>query len=250
MKMSTRAPRAELVLSCFVMVLVTIQNGNAACNSVPTHANAIQPRREPAAAAAASSWEPNALLRPRRSALSLKNNASTIHSIKTEEKPSRNYTSHAVQHPMFTTTKNAQLQFDPEVFKCDRKQEPVCVNKTIAYRDKILHQFRKSLETCEACGGEPNVYNAEYEHPDDMVKYNPTCMVLDAKLRLLTNRDSPFDANKIGRLFPREKLFDWNFPSAQRSCIIVSSAGSLFRSNLGRFIGKTATHAPRMHNFF
>lgn len=99
-----------------------------------------------------------------------------------------------------------------------------------------MNEFEKTL--LEPIDDTSNIYNVEYEHPDDMIKYNPTCMVLDAKVRMLTNKDSPFDANKIGRLFPTRKLFGKKFMSVPRSCVIVSSAGSLFRSGLGRFIGK------------
>lgn len=187
-----------------------------------------------------SSFTPFVFNRIQRNAFTVKHNSSTIHSIKTEEKPSRNYTNYAVQRPMFTTNINLQLPFDPEIYKCDQKQNVICLNKTIAFRDRILMEFRKSLEAvCVQCNSEMNVYNVEYEHPDDMIKYNPTCMVLDAKLRLLTKNDSPFDMNKIGRMFPTENLLEQSHNEAKtKSCIIVSSAGSLFRSNLGKFIGK------------
>lgn len=111
-----------------------------------------------------------------------------------------------------------------------------CLNKTKEFRAKVLSEFGKTL--LEPIDESSNIYNVEYEHPDDMIKYNPTCMVLDAKLRILTNKDSPFDTNKIGRLFPTRKLFGKKFMSVPRSCVIVSSAGSLYESGLGKFIGK------------
>lgn len=157
---------------------------------------------------------------------------------------------------MFASNKKLQLPFDPEVFKCDSKIDLFCANKTAIYRERILSQFKSSM--IERNDDETNVYHVEYEHPNDTIKYNPTCMVLDAKLRLLTKNDSPFDANKIGRLFPQRTIFDdeddndnekagngngnegdETVKTKLKSCVIVSSAGSLFRSGLGKFIGKT-----------
>lgn len=101
----------------------------------------------------------------------------------------------------------------------------------------MLTEFGKSLlEPIDESS--MNIYNVEYEHPDDMIKYNPTCMVLDAKLRILTSKDPPFDTNKIGRLFPTRKLFGKKYLTVPRSCVIVSSSGALFQSGLGKFIGK------------
>lgn len=168
-----------------------------------------------------------------RSAFSIKYNASTMYMVKSEEKPSRNGTNHW-QRPLFASTKNVHLTFDPAIYKCNEKYSSLCQNKTQIFRDKLLMEFKKSITEYT---DEPNIYNVEYEHPHDMIKYNPTCMVLDAKLRVLTKNDSPFDLNKIGNLFPNRKLFGRKFLETPRSCVIVSSAGSLFQSGLGNFIG-------------
>lgn len=153
-----------------------------------------------------------------------------------DEKPSRNDSSYW-QRPVFgSIRKHAQLAFEPSQYKCNDKKSTDCQRKTTEFRTKVLTEFEKSLH--DQTDASPNIYNVEYEPLDEMIKYNPTCMVLDAKLRILTNRDSPFDRNKIGRMFPPKKLFGKKYLSQPRSCVIVSSAGALHRSGLGNFIGK------------
>lgn len=175
------------------------------------------------------------LARMERSAFTIRLN-STVAVVKSDEKPSRNNSNHS-QRPVFASyRKYEKLAFDPSIYRCNEKRSIECMNRTNEFRGKILSEFGKSL--LDPIDESSNIYNVEYEHPDDMVKYNPTCMVLDAKLRILTNKDAPFDANKVGRLFPTRKLFGKKFLSIARSCVIVSSAGALFQSGLGKFIGK------------
>lgn len=171
-----------------------------------------------------------------RSAFTIRLNYSTVSVVRSDEKPARNDSKHW-QRPVFALNrKYEKLSFDPIIYECSDNHSIECLNKTKEFRNKVLNEFGKSL--LEPIDESSNIYNVEYEHPDDMIKYNPTCMALDAKLRLLTNKDSPFDTNKVGRLFPTRKLFSKKFMSVPRSCVIVSSAGSLFQSGLGKFIGK------------
>ncbi|XP_031619919.1 beta-galactoside alpha-2,6-sialyltransferase 1 [Contarinia nasturtii] len=173
------------------------------------------------------------LSRIERSAFTIRLNYSRMSVVKSDEKPARNDSNW--QRPVFASIrKYEKLPFDPSFYECSDKQSIDCLNKTKDFRAKVLSEFRKSL--AEPIDESSNIYNVEYEHPNDMIKYNPTCMILDAKLRILTNKDSPFDTNKIGRLFPVRKLFGKKFLSVPRSCVIVSSAGSLFQSGLGKFI--------------
>lgn len=172
--------------------------------------------------------------RLRRSAFSVKQNASTIHHIQTEEKPSRNDKNYP-QRPLFTSVKNVNLPFNPTIFECADEYSVDCEMKTNQFRSKVLSEFQKSLvENLD----DSNYYHVEYEHVDDMIKYNPTCMLLDAKVRVLTNKDAPFDRNKIGRLFPGHEIFEKESSVETKSCAIISSAGSLHRSGLGAFIGE------------
>lgn len=138
------------------------------------------------------------------------------------------------QRPLFPVNKHRQLSFNPSNYKCNQKYSLICKNKTITYREKVLSEFKTSMLNEKR---EPNFYNVEYEHLDGMIKYNPACMILDAKVRYLRNSDTPFDNSEIGQLFPKRELFDQKFLSTPKSCIIVSSAGSLHNSGLGKFIG-------------
>lgn len=175
-------------------------------------------------------------LRMERSAFTIRLNYSAMSVVKSDEKPARNDSNHS-QRPVFAShRKYEKLSFEPSQYECSDKHSIDCLNKTKEFRAKVLSEFGKSL--VDSINESSNIYNVEYEHPDDMIKYNPTCMVLDAKLRILTNKDSPFDTNKIGRLFPTRKLFGKKYLSTPRSCVIVSSAGSLYKSGLGKFIGK------------
>lgn len=176
------------------------------------------------------------LIRMERSAFTIRLNYSTVSVVKSDEKPARNDSNYS-QRPVFASyRKYEKLTFEPSLYECNDKHSVECLNKTKEFRAKVLAEFGKSL--LEPIDESSNIYNVEYEHPDDMIKYNPTCMVLDAKLRILTSKDPPFDTNKIGRLFPTRKLFGKKFMSVPRSCVIVSSAGALFQSGLGKFIGK------------
>lgn len=184
-----------------------------------------------------------------RSAFTIRLNSSTMSIVQSDEKPSRNDSNY--QRPVFgSSRKHAQLPFEPSQYKCADKKSTECLRRTTDFRAKVLAEFNKSLhdQTGEATAT-TNIYNVEYEPFDETIKYHPTCMVLDAKLRVLTKHDPPFDRNKIGRMFPPKKLFGKKFLSQPRSCVIVSSAGSLHRSGLGSFIGKCATFIDLVHKW-
>lgn len=143
-----------------------------------------------------------------------------------------------LQRPLFPVNRNKKLPFNPSLYKCNQKHSSICQNKTVLYREKVLSEFKTSMLNEK---GKPNFYNVEYEQIENTIKYNPSCMILDAKVRYLTNSDTPFDSSDIGCLFPKRELFDKKFLSAPKSCIIVSSAGSLHNSGLGKFIGTYIT---------
>lgn len=174
------------------------------------------------------------LKRQSRNAFSVKQNSSMVHVIKSDEKPTRN-DSVSDQRPLFASSKNKKLPLDPTLYKCGDYESMDCLNKTQVFRNKLVREFEKSLSDEFE---EANYYNVEYVRTPEMQKYNPICMVIDAKVRVLTKNDPPFDRNKIGRMFPSRKLFGRRFVSTPKSCVIVSSAGSMFQSGLGQFIGK------------
>lgn len=139
-----------------------------------------------------------------------------------------------LHRPLFPVNKNRQLPFNPSNYKCNQKHSIICQNKTAMYREQVLRVLKTSMSNEKR---KPNFYNVEYTKVDATIKHNPSCMILDAKVRYLTNRDTPFDASDIGCLFPKRELFSKKFLSTPKSCIIVTSAGSLHNSGLGEFIG-------------
>lgn len=148
------------------------------------------------------------------------------------------------QRPLFPVNRNKQLPFNPSIYKCKQKHSPICQNKTIIYREKVLSEFKSAMLNDKH---KPNFYNVQYQQADEKIRYNPSCMILDAKVRYLTKSDTPFDTSEIGWLFPKRDLFDEKFLSTPKSCIIVSSAGSLHNSGLGKFIGTYATICLMVH---
>ncbi|CAM6031744.1 unnamed protein product, partial [Sphagnum compactum] len=61
------------------------------------------------------------------------------------------------------------------------------------------------------------------------------CMVMHAKVQALNKAEPPFNSNLLGSLFPKQQLLSQH-SGDNKSCVIVSSAGSMKKSNLGSFI--------------
>lgn len=170
-----------------------------------------------------------------RNAFSVKQNSSTVHMIKSDERPTRNESAHS-HRPLFASSKNKNLPLVPKLYRCNSRQSLDCANKTEIFRNKILREFHTSLE--DYIDDNNNYYNVLYANRHEMTKkYQSVCMLLNANARVLTKHDSPFDENKIGDLFPKKRIFGRRFAASPKTCVIVSSAGSLFQSGLGQFIG-------------
>lgn len=145
--------------------------------------------------------------------------------ISSVEKPSSN-----VKSPRISFSKTSDLtQIASNLFKCPiNKTDIECSNKTSEFKHKIIQELRKSMPS-----GEDNVYNVNYQKSNKTSK-SPICILLKNKIKLLRKKDAPFNVNKLGKLFPKRKMFRKN---EGKSCVIVSSAGSLTGSQLGKFIG-------------
>lgn len=178
-----------------------------------------------------------AVARHPRNAFSVKQNSSTVYIIKSNERPTRNESLQS-QRPLFASGKNRNLPLEPKLYRCTNRNTWECANKTETFRNKILHEFEVSLNDY-LVEKNTNYYNVQYANANAMSsqKYQSVCMLLNAQVRVLTKNDSPFDGNKIGSLFPQRRLFGHRFAASPKTCVIVSSAGSLYQSGLGRFIG-------------
>lgn len=167
-----------------------------------------------------------------RSAFSTKHNVSER--ISSVEKPSVRS-----KNPRLAFSKTSDLTpIASNLFRCLRnKTESECANKTSEFKSKVIQELTKSMARI----GEDNIYNVNYQSGTNQTKKPPACMLLDNKIKLLRKKDPPFNENKLGQLFPKHKLFR---KSKGKSCIIVSSAGSLTGSDLGGFIGEVISEFP------
>lgn len=171
--------------------------------------------------------------RYRRNAFIIKQTSKQKHIIESEEKPASN-ASNAPQRPRFALSRNTNLPFDPITYLCRNKHTAECQNKTKEFAQKVLSEFRKSIaQKIE----EPNFYNVyDAMWPSDRTTMPSVCMLLEAGVRTLRQKDASFSTHAIGVLLPKRKLFSRKSKDTN-SCVIVSSAGSLVKSNLGHFIG-------------
>lgn len=165
--------------------------------------------------------------RPSRSAFSIKF-VNVTEKISSVEKPSvRN------KNPRIAFSKTSDLTpIASNLFRCPKSKSDVeCANKTAEFKSKVLQELTKSVSR----RGEDNIYSVSYHTATNRTGSSPLCALLGNKIKLLRKKDSPFNENKLGQLFPKHKLFR---KSKGKSCIIVSSAGSLTGSTLGGFIGE------------
>ena len=162
----------------------------------------------------------------RRSAFSMKHNVTER--ISSVEKPSVKN-----KNPRIAFSKTSDLTpIASNLFRCPKNKTDIdCANKTSEFKNKVFRELTKSMTRI----GEDNIYNVEYQSETNDTRKPPVCNLIDSKIKLLRKKDPPFNENKLGQLFPKQKLFR---KSKGKSCIIVSSAGSLTGSNLGSFISK------------
>lgn len=156
--------------------------------------------------------------------------------MQSHESPAIN-SSKLAPHPRLKVSKNTKLTLSPKLYLCHDKYAEQCHNKTAAFRQRIVQVFERSMRESL---NETNHYNVDYKpvFGDSFEEqyYPSTCLVMEAGVRVLRRKDPPFNKLPFGRLFPRQKLFR-NVKNI-KTCAIVSSAGSLAGSKLGRFIGK------------
>jgi hypothetical protein len=83
--------------------------------------------------------------------------------------------------------------------------------------------------------GDEKNYNVDFAaHKGNNDMQSTIAMMLRSRVKTLRRKDAPFNQHKLGTLFPKRKLYH---KTRAKSCVIVSSAGSLLGSKLGEFIG-------------
>lgn len=154
--------------------------------------------------------------------------------VESRESPAIN-SSKLAPHPRLKVSKNTKLTLSPKLYQCHDKYAEQCHNKTASFRQRIVQVFERSMKESL---NESNHYNVDYKpvFGDSFEEqyYPSTCLVMEAGVRVLRRKDEPFNKLPFGRLFPRQKLF--RDAKDVKTCAIVSSAGSLAGSKLGRFI--------------
>lgn len=104
-----------------------------------------------------------------------------------------------------------------------------CKNKTEIFREKVLNELKRvSSENVE----ESNYYNVTYYKKFENL--SSECLVFNAGLRTLRKKDVSFV--DLEKFIPKRKLF--RKKDNIKSCVVISSAGSLIGSQLGKFIGR------------
>lgn len=173
--------------------------------------------------------------RSRRSVFHTRWNPNEKFVVESKEKPAINGTKLS-PHPRFDLSKNRKLTIDPKMYRCFNKYQVSCQNKTAIFKSRILSIFRKSMKEYVNA---TNIYNVEFTtmlSNFDGKYYPSSCLLLEAGVRVLRRKDTPFNKLGFGKLFPKKKLF--KEIKKIKTCAIVSSAGSMSGSNLGSFIGE------------
>lgn len=146
-----------------------------------------------------------------------------------------------VSLPRFALSKATHIKMDPKQYQCKQEFDPFCMNKTRLFKVKILQEFARVRDELIH---DPNIYHINYKpksttkHTTHSNKSLALCLLMKAKVQMLRKSNKPpFSSNLLGSLFPKQKLLA-QYRGPNKTCVIVSSAGSMKTSKLGSFIGK------------
>lgn len=181
-----------------------------------------------------------------RNAFYYKYNASDRYIIESKEMPARKVSKYGFR-PRFAVPRDTDFKLTPELYVCQKQFTVDCRNRTRLFRDSILKEFRRMIDLFDdkADGGTSsatdlfNVYNVTYSARSlNANKKSPQCHLKDTKVRLLRRKDferlAAGSKLQLQHVIPKRKLFPTGVQ--YRSCVVVSSAGSMFGSRLGTFV--------------
>jgi hypothetical protein len=119
------------------------------------------------------------------------------------------------KNPRISFSKNSEMTaIASNLFRCPKNKTDVdCANKTFEFKNKVVQELTKSLTR----NSEDNTYNVNYQSATNKTRKPPVCTLLSNKIKLLRKKDPPFNVNKLGQLFPKNKLFK---KKTEHSCII------------------------------
>ncbi|XP_037816304.1 beta-galactoside alpha-2,6-sialyltransferase 2 [Lucilia sericata] len=179
-------------------------------------------------------YSSTSMRRKKRSVFHVRWNPNERFIVESHENPAIN-SSKLAPHPRLKVSKTTKLTLNPKLYLCHDKYSQMCENKTMVFKERILRAFDKAM--MESLN-ESNFYNVDFKpvFGDSFEEqyYPSTCLVMEAGVRVLKRKDPPFNKLQFGKLFPKQKLFRQN--KNIKTCAIVSSAGSMSGSKLGRFI--------------
>ncbi|XP_058066205.1 beta-galactoside alpha-2,6-sialyltransferase 2, partial [Anopheles bellator] len=134
--------------------------------------------------------------------------------------------------PHFSLAKTSHFLFDLNRYRCDGTipaDSSECHNRTALFRAKVIGELRKRMKEPFP---ESDQYRVRYNRP--FVPVGPgQCRLKRANVRVLSWKEPPFAWNELGTYLPVTPLFG---AVTNATCVIVASAGSLKRSQLGPFI--------------
>lgn len=191
--------------------------------------------------------------RQRRNVFAAKQDPNERHIVAGEEKAASNGSTGSPQRPRFNKlSRNTMISFDPFLYKCKEKDSVHCQNLTDKFRHRIVNEFKKSMAESKTANylidKTTNFYNVQnhVKQPNGEIQ-NPICALLRANVRCL-KRSYGAESNGVFSVLPTQPLFEGGPDARQKqSCAIISSAGSMAKSGLGRFIGNFAKNKNSKH---
>lgn len=143
--------------------------------------------------------------------------------ISSVEKPSNKEKN---KNPRMSFSKTSEMTIiASNLFRCPaNKTEQECGTKTSEFKNKVLRELIKSMN------GDGSNHKIEFSND---VKELSMSSLLRKRAKTIRRKTSPFNTHKLGELLPKEKIFH---KKRAKTCVIVSSAGSMAGSGLGDFI--------------
>lgn len=157
----------------------------------------------------------------------------------------------------FHTKSNEEKDENTHVSSYVEDSESKLKEKIAKHKSQLLIQLRRVLHdessVFKARGEGSNPYNVQYVGPRGLYDKKSTRELVCAlkkkgMVRTVMTDDEPFKSMGLATRFPSQPLFGSN--DLIQSCAVVSSAGSLLGSNLGKLIGKCWCRCGSPHEFF
>ncbi|KAJ8734754.1 hypothetical protein PYW08_014004 [Mythimna loreyi] len=152
--------------------------------------------------------------------------------------PSNNIVRKSNGSPRFPSLERPLLEFDSYKYVCDKLLTVECKEKTAEFKDLLIKEFHRVLmgasKVFTSGLNVHNKYDVKYDSNNRRrmsSKDEVLCALKRVKLRTVTADDEPFA--KLGFRIPSSPLHEGRH---YNSCAVVTSAGALLGSGLGKFV--------------